>query len=127
MAVKTRASERDLKLGDLIRDEIARVLLADARDPRLGMTNVTEVRVSRDLSVADVYVRSLPVAHGARRRELLAALDHAAGFLRSAIARRNALRATPRLRFRYDDLVEAGPRIEALIDRAVAADQGTGA
>ncbi len=124
MAVRTRNSERDLKLGDLIRDEIARVLLADTRDPRIGMTNVTEVRVSRDMSVADVYVRSLPVAHGARRRELLEALGHAAGFMRSAIARRNTLRATPRLRFRYDDMVEAGPRMEALIDRAVAADQG---
>lgn len=127
MAVKTRASERDLKLGDLLRDEIARVLLAEARDPRLGMTNVTEVRVSRDLSVADVYVRSLPVARGARRRELLTTLNHAAGFVRSTIARRNTLRATPRLRFRYDELVDAGPRIEALIDRAVAADHGADA
>lgn len=127
MAVKVRNSERDLKLGDLLRDEVARVLLADVRDPRLGMMNVTEVRVSRDMSVADVYVRTLPAAHGARREAVLEALRHAAGFMRSTIARRNALRATPRLRFRYDDLVEAGPRLEALIDRAVAADQGAGA
>ena len=123
MAVRSRNTERELRLGDLIRDALSEVLLSEARDPRIGMVSVTEVRVSRDLSVADVYVRALPAAEGTRRRELVQALSHAAGFMRSTIARRNALRATPRLRFRYDDLVDAGPRLEALIDRAVAADQ----
>lgn len=123
MAVRTRSTERELRLGDLLRDAVAEVLLGETRDPRIGMVSVTEVRVSRDMGVADVYVRSLPAAEGTRRAELLAALRHAAGFMRSKIARRNALRATPRLRFRYDDLVETGPRLEALIDRAMAADR----
>ena len=123
MAVRSRNTDRELRLGDLIRDALSEVLLSEARDPRIGMVSVTEVRVSRDLSVADVYVRALPAAAAPRRRELVQALSHAAGFMRSTIARRNALRATPRLRFRYDDLVDAGPRLEALIDRAVAADQ----
>ena len=123
MAVRSRNTERELRLGDHLRDALSEVLLGEARDPRIGMVSVTEVRVSRDLGVADVYVRALPEADGPRRDELVQALSHAAGFMRSTIARRSALRAVPHLRFLYDDLVDAGPRLEALIDRAVAADR----
>ncbi len=51
-------------------------------------------------------------------------LEHAAGFLRSAVARDNTMRTTPKLRFHYDDLIVEGARIETLIRRAVAADAG---
>ncbi|MYE13789.1 MAG: 30S ribosome-binding factor RbfA [Gammaproteobacteria bacterium] len=119
MRSPTRNAERDLRLADFIRDEIARALLSDVRDPRIGMTSVTDVRVNRDMSRADVYVSSLSAGSESEREALVAALDHAAGFLRSMLARRGNLRTTPRLRFHYDDLVESGSRMEALIDRAV--------
>ncbi len=123
MAVRVRDSERDLRLGDFIRDELSRILVSDMRDPRIGMTSVTEVRVNRDMSYADVYVSSLSAGTAAERAELVAGLEHASGFLRSKIARRHNLRTTPRLRFYYDDLIESGPRLEALIDHAVARDR----
>lgn len=126
MAVRVRDSERDLRLGDFIRDELSRILVSEMRDPRIGMTSVTEVRVNRDMSCADVYVSSLSAGTQAERAELVAGLEHAAGFLRSKIARRHNLRTTPRLRFYYDDLIESGPRLEALIDHAVARDRMPG-
>ena len=124
MRSPTRNAERDLRLADFIRDEIARALLSDVRDPRIGMTGVTDVRVNRDMSRADVYVSSLSARSESEREALVGALDHAAGFLRSRLARRGNLRTTPRLRFHYDDLVESGSRIEALIDRAVESGAG---
>ena len=119
MATPIRNAERDLRLADFIRDELARALLSDVRDPRIGMTSVTDVRVNRDMSRADVYVSSLSARSESEREALIAALDHAAGFLRSKVAQSGNLRTTPRFRFHYDDLVESGSRIEALIDRAV--------
>ena len=119
MASPVRNPERDLRLADFIRDELARALLCDVRDPRIGMASVTDVRVNRDMSRADVYVSSLSAGSESEREALVAALDHAAGFLRSKVAQRGNLRTTPRFRFHYDDLVESGSRIEALIDRAV--------
>lgn len=119
MPTPIRNAERDLRLADFIRDELARTLLSDVRDPRIGMTSVTDVRVNRDMSRADVYVSSLSAQSESEREALVAALDHAAGFLRSKVAQRGNLRTTPRFRFHYDDLVESGSRIEALIDRAV--------
>ncbi len=119
-----RNAERDLRLADFIRDELGRALLSDVRDPRIGMTSVTDVRVNRDMSRADVYVSSLSARSESEREALVAALDHAAGFLRTKVAQRGNLRTTPRLRFHYDDLVESGPRMEALIDRAVESGAG---
>ena len=103
-----------------MREELARILLRDAGDPRFGLMSITDVRISRDLSVADVYVSSLSAATGAERADLVDTLRNAKGFIRSQIARRNGMRKTPSLRFHYDDLPESGARLEALIDEAVA-------
>ena len=95
-------------------------MLRGAGDPRFDLVSITDVRVSRDLSVADVYVSSLSADSDADRVGLVDALRNAAGFIRSEVAQRLGMRRTPRLRFHYDDLLESGPRLEALIDEAVA-------
>ena len=111
-------SERGLRVGAFLREELSRILLRGTNDPRFELMTVTDVRLSRDLSVADVYVSSLSADTGADRDELVETLRHAAGFMRSQVAQRQRLRRTPRLRFHYDDLLESGPRLEALIDEA---------
>ena len=115
--------DRADRIADYIRAEVASVVQKDMRDPRVSMLSVTDTHVSRDLSVADVYVSSVLTTDEAAQRELVAVLSKAAGFLRSAIAKRQGWRKTPRLRFHYDDLPERGARIGALIDQAVRADQ----
>ena len=115
-------SERMLRVGAYLREEVSRILLRGTGDPRFALTSVTDVRASRDLSVADVYVSSLSAATDADRTDLIEALRNAAGFIRSQVAQRDGLRKAPRLRFHYDDLLESGPRLEALIDEAVALD-----
>ena len=115
-------SERMLRVGAYLREEVSRILLRGTGDPRFALTSVTDVRASRDLSVADVYVSSLSAATDADRTDVIEALRNAAGFMRSQVAQRDGLRKAPRLRFHYDDLLESGPRLEALIDEAVALD-----
>ena len=102
-----------------MREELSRILRG-AADPRFGLMSITDVRVSRDLSVADVYVSSLSADTHADRADLIGALRNAAGFIRSQVAQSRGLRKAPSLRFHYDDLLESGPRLEALIDEAVA-------
>lgn len=116
--------ERANRVADFIRSELADIVKNEMRDPRVSLLSITDARVSRDLGVADVYVTSLAAGDARARTELLAVLNGAAGFLRSALAGRHAMRTTPRLRFHYDELIEGGPRLEALIDRAVQADGG---
>ena len=121
---------RATRVAELLRAELAAIVRTQMRDPRVSMLSITDVRVSRDLGSADIYVSSLSAldatagdhaaAHG--KADLVAVLNRAAGFLQSAVARRHDLRKTPKLRFHYDDLIESGPRLEALIDEAVGGD-----
>lgn len=113
---------RDLRIGDFVRDEIAQILQQQMRDPRVGMVMVNDVNVSRDLSWADVYVTCIETTTAEERRELIGILNKAAGYFRSELAKRHKMRTTPKPRFHYDESVERGPRLEALIDSALAAD-----
>lgn len=113
-----KTSNRLSRIGDEICQELARLIRAELRDPRLGMVSVVGARVSRDLSHADIFVTVL----GAEVKESVAALNHASGFLRSLLAKNINLRTTPRLRFIYDETVERGRMLSALIDEAVAQD-----
>ena len=47
---------REERVGDFIRDELASIIQRQMRDPRVGMVSVNEVKVSKDLSYAEVYV-----------------------------------------------------------------------
>ena len=115
--------DRAERVADYMRAELASVVLREMRDPRVSMLSVTDTQVSRDFAVADVYVSSVAATDAAARQELMSVLNNAAGFLRSAVARRQGWRKTPRLRFHYDDLPERGARLGALIDQAVRADE----
>ncbi len=86
------------------------------------MVSVNDVRVTRDLAYADIYVSALGADDPKDQQALVKVLEHAAGFLRSEIARDSTMRTTPKLRFHYDGLIVEGARIESLIRRAVAAD-----
>jgi ribosome-binding factor A len=116
-------SGRDLRIADFIRDELAAIIQREMRDPRVGIVNVNEVRVSRDRSYADVYVSSLQTTTVEDRAELISVLNKAAGFFRSELAKRHSMRTTPKIRVHYDELIESGPRLEALIQKAVKADE----
>jgi ribosome-binding factor A len=114
------AVSRDLKVADFIRDEVAQILQHEMRDPRVGtFVSVNDVRVSKDLSYADIYVSSLQANDDAQKAELVSVLNAAAGFFRSTLAKRHKMRTTPKPRFHYDELIESGPRLEKLIDQAM--------
>lgn len=115
MAGSTKRLDR---ISDQVCQELAQLVRSELRDPRLGMISVIDAKVSRDLSHADVYVTVL----GAEVEPALAALNHASGFLRSLLAKNLNLRTTPRLRFLYDESIEKGRKLSALIDEAVARD-----
>jgi ribosome-binding factor A len=117
-----RESGRDLRVADFIRDEIASIIQREMRDPRVGLVSVNEERVSRDLSYADVYVSSLQADTEAAQQTLIEVLNKASGYFRSELAKRHTMRTTPKPRFHYDELMERGPRLEALIEKAVRED-----
>jgi ribosome-binding factor A len=111
------ASQRQLRVGEELRHLLAEILARDElRDPALQGTTitVTEVRISPDLKSATVFVMPLG---GKDSPERIAALQRAAGFLRSLIAREVTLRSVPSLRFALDTSFDHASHIEALLHR----------
>jgi len=107
---------RNERIAGELKRELADILCRETADVRLQLLSISHVRVSRDLSVADVYVVSLKADTAALREKLIDALASAAGFFRKSLSSRTHWQKTPYLRFHYDDLPESGPRLESLID-----------
>ncbi|MFQ5586446.1 MAG: ribosome-binding factor A, partial [Thermodesulfobacteriota bacterium] len=47
--------KRSDRIGDLIRKEIAIMLLGEIKDPRVGLVTITKVSVTDDIRQAKVY------------------------------------------------------------------------
>jgi ribosome-binding factor A len=109
-------SNRPERVAQLMRREIAEVLLRRLRDPRVtGMVSVTDVEVTHDLSAARVFVSIMP--DGPERQRSLDALQSAAGYIRHELAPRLGLREVPDLRFVLDTSIERGARVDDLLRR----------
>lgn len=118
-----REFHRADRVADAMRRELAQLIQQEVRDPRLGMVNVNDVEVSRDLASAKVYVTFVGEDDSAKISTSMEVLNKAAGFLRSQLARAIQIRTIPRLQFHYDETSVRGQRLSALIDKAVKADR----
>ena len=96
-------SQRQLRVGELIRRTLSDVLLrGDVHDPDLNRHSITvgEVRTSPDLKVATAYV--LPLG-GRDADEALAALRRNTRELRHLVSKEMTLKYAPDLRFVLDE------------------------
>lgn len=116
-----KTSQRARRVGDEIQRDLADLLRTEVKDPRVRPVTITAVDVTSDLSHAKVFVTHL--AGREHADEAVKALQHTAGFLRSALAHRLSLYSVPALHFVYDDSIETGMKLSQLIDDAVAADR----
>ena len=76
---------------------------------------VTEVSTSPDLKYAKIFVSS--IGGQAEEQQVLSALNSAAGFMRSALAKRMKMRYTPELHFAWDSSIEHGDKVLRLLDQ----------
>ena len=92
------------------------IIMRELEDPRLsGMPSITRVRVSEDLSTADVYFTSMGTA--GQQTAALHALQHSAGMMRARLTKALAIRQIPLLRFHRDEQLKKELELLDLIDR----------
>jgi ribosome-binding factor A len=109
------SSQRQLRVGELVRHAVADVLArGDIHDPVIEthLITVPEVRMSPDLRLATVYVMPLG---GTDENDVLAALDRNKRFLRGEVAHRVNLKFAPDIRFLVDERFREAERIERLL------------
>ena len=111
---------RQQRVAGLVYEEISIMLAGELRDPRISLVKVTDVRVSKDLRNARIFV-----SHDDEtitRRDLLKALQSATPYLRGQLAERLGLHAVPELLFTYDDAPEQAARVDELL-RQIASER----
>jgi ribosome-binding factor A len=108
-------SQRQLRIGELIRHELAELLSrGDIHDPVIEthLITVPEVRMSPDLRLATIYVMPLG---GHDKEAVIEALENNKRYVRGEIARRVNLKFAPDIRFRVDERFDEAERIEKLL------------
>ncbi|OUR77521.1 ribosome-binding factor A [Colwellia psychrerythraea] len=117
-----REYARTDRVGQQIQKEIAVILMREIKDPRLSMTTVSAVEVTRDLAYAKIFVTFFN-DNADEIKASLEVLAEAEGYIRSLLGKRLRARIMPHLRFVYDSSMSEGVRMSALVDQAVASDR----
>jgi ribosome-binding factor A len=97
---------RQARVAEMIKRDLVELLQKDMRDPRLALTTVTQVEVTRDFLFAKVFVSVMGTPE--EKAAAVKALQGAAGFLKGRLGRMLELRSVPTLAFRLDEGIERG-------------------
>jgi ribosome-binding factor A len=93
--------------------ELADLIRTSVKDPELGMITLSDVELTRDLSVAKLYVSFL----GAKlsNPDCIKRLTESVPELRHQLGRRIRIRNLPELRLHFDDSIEKGMQMDSLL------------
>ena len=110
-------SFRRERVASLLRQELARILREDVKDPGLGPDlTISRIKVSQDLRHATVFYTVLG-GDEARRKAVPPALERCLGFIRARVGRAVQMRVTPDLRFVHDDSFADAMRVSEALQR----------
>jgi ribosome-binding factor A len=102
------------RIMDRIQQDLSEMIVKnEIHDPRLIGISITDVKVDRELSYADIYVSA--VEGHVREKDVMEGLERASGFIRRQLSSRVELRVFPRLRFHWDITPEHGDHIEKVL------------
>ena len=105
--------ERSDRVSGLIQQVLSEILQKGIKDPRLKMTTITNVKMSRDLRVARIYYA---ISGGEKSVEEVAqGFKSARGFVKRSLAGKLGLRYMPELEFFYDDSFDYGDHINKIL------------
>jgi ribosome-binding factor A len=108
------SGRRTERLGEEVREAVARIIADGLNDPRIGFVTVTRASLTADLRTARIYVGVL--GNEEQRQKTLAGLTQAAGFIRRELGRRVRVRHTPELTFVYDSGLDATDRVAQILE-----------
>src|SRR5689334_2761413 len=106
---------RSERTADTLKEEIAQIVGYELEDPRLTSVTVTDVRLSADKRAARVYVTV--AGDEEEHKSALAALKHAAPYVRKQLGLALNLPRTPELHFVRDRVEEQGDRVDQLLEQ----------
>ena len=116
------SSTRIRRVEEVLQRTLSTLLLREVSDPRLTMTSISDIEVSRDLAHAKVYISV--IGDSEKAKSAMHALEKASGYLRRLLGKQTELRIVPELHFHLDTTVERGRKMADLIDKATKNPKG---
>jgi len=113
--------KRGTRVGELLREQIALILLHKSHDPRLHDLTITGVEMSPDLKQARVFYL---LREGADAAQVQGALKKALGFIKQELAHEHILRIMPEFFFLPDAGLERAARLDELFHSLEASESG---
>jgi len=123
---------RTRRVGEQIQREMAQLVQQEIKDPRLGLVTISAVKLSKDMSHANIFftvLASSDKSSGVEGKEeqtkeetiaeTVKILEGASGFLRHELGKRMQLRIVPHIHFKYDESISYGNDLSALISKAM--------
>ena len=109
-------SNRSDKVSDLLKKEISIIISNKIKDPRLTNINITAVKVSNDIGIANVFYTIIgePIQKDKSKIDDTI-LDKLSGMVRSNLAKKIKIRRIPKIKFRFDESIEYSENIEKLL------------
>ena len=107
-----KSFHRTDRVSAQLRRELGTIVREAVREHGLPSVSVSDVEISRDLAHAKVFVTALQAE---RSLEAVKALKELAKEMRYHLGKAMKLRHVPELHFHYDDSVDRGERIDALL------------
>lgn len=113
------AINRTDRLNSLLKEVISEVIFREVKNPHVNeLLTVTHVEITKDLHYAKVYVSV--IGSDQQKKDTIAALQSAAGFIAVNCSKKITIRYFPTLTFKLDESVDKQLRIEMLLHQISA-------
>lgn len=107
--------DRTRRIADLIKRELALILNRESHDARFRLLTITAVKVTKDYSIAKVYISMFDESD---LEVVLKDLNKQSRTYRHILAQKINMRSTPQLRFVYDESIAHSRKMTEIINKA---------
>ena len=117
-------SIKNTRVNGEVQKVLSEIIRGEIKDPRIHpMTSVVQVQVAPDLKTCKAFISVLGGEEA--RKDTLAGLNSAVGYIRRQLARELNLRNTPEITFILDQSIEYGVNMSKKIDEVVGRDDSS--
>ncbi|HEX9653410.1 MAG TPA: 30S ribosome-binding factor RbfA [bacterium] len=107
--------KRSQRVAEVLRHEISQIITQELKDPNIGITTITAIKLTDDLKLAKIYLSIL--GNQEVREKGMQALERAKTWIRAELGRRIDLKFVPELKFFYDETLDYAEKIETLLKK----------
>jgi len=109
------------RVGELLKETIAEIILKEFDNPHLGLVTITAVEMTKDLKQATIFF----TCYGNENKELTVKkiLNNSKGYIKEKLKNKIILKYMPELKFEIDETLKRQERIDKLLKK-LKADEG---